>query len=123
MNKLYEVIKLENQKYDYLIIANPVNSALQYTTEIMNEINVNNADEFKANVLFDMLLINGTSFNRLISCKITKNRNLFGEFKLAENVSDDILQISRNYFEKNTNLVDKATIPNSLKALVKKGSI
>lgn len=108
MNKLYEVIKLENQKYDYLIIANPVNPDLPYTTEIMNEINVNNADKFKANVLFDMLLINGTNFPRFISCEITKNEHLFGEHKLAENVSDDILQISRDYFEKNTNLVDKA---------------
>lgn len=95
LKKIYEIIKLENQKYDYLIIANPVNTDLPYTTEIMHEINVN-----KANVLFDMLLINGTNAPRFISCEITKNEHLFGEHKLAENVSDDILQISRDYFKK-----------------------
>ena len=119
MQKEYNVIKLENENYDYLVVANTIyTDPIQYATEIMDQV-----PEDKANLLFDFLLRNGTTTNRLISVELSKDESPFNKFKIAEDVSDNILAISSKYFQENPDVVDKGTIPDSLKSDIKEGLI
>ena len=119
MQKEYNVIKLENEKYDYLVLVNTIYiDPIPYASEIMNQV-----PEEKADLLFDFLLRNGTMTNRLISVELSKDESPFNKFKIAEDVSDNILAISNKYFQENPELVDKGTIPDSLKSAIKEGLV
>lgn len=119
MQKEYNVIKLENEKYDYLVLVNTIYiDPIPYAAEIMNQV-----PEEKADLLFDFLLRNGTMTNRLISVELSKDESPFNKFKIAEDVSDNILAISNKYFQENPELVDKGTIPDSLKSAIKEGLV
>lgn len=119
MQKEYNVIKLENEKYDYLVLVNTIYiDPIPYASEIMNHV-----PEDKANLLFDFLLRNGTTTNRLISVELSKDESPFNKFKIAEDVSDNILAISSKYFQENPDVVDKGTIPDSLKSAIKEGLV
>ena len=58
MKDNFEIMKLNNEPYDFLIIATSYENPLSSIKEIGEEIQVQ-----KANLLFDLTLINGTNKN------------------------------------------------------------
>lgn len=118
MSGSFEVIKLKNEPYDYLIIATSYENPLGYLQEIGQEIQVK-----RANLLFDLTLINGINSNRYIQCEYETDRKELQPCSIAESVDEGIKAVSREYFAKNEEVVKKSVIPNSLKYLLKSGMV
>ena len=114
----YKILKLNNESFDFLIIATSCNNPLNYIPEITNEI----AKE-QSKLLFDLTLINGTNSNRYISCDFNQNKNYWQSCYSVNDINEHIKKLSRDYFMKNNNIVEKGTIPKSLKFLLKLGLI
>lgn len=60
--KNFEVIKLNNSEYDYMVIATTCISPISTLTDIQNEL-----EDKSGRIIFDLTLINGTSSNRYIT--------------------------------------------------------
>ena len=114
--KNFELIKLNNSEYDYLVIATTYISPISTLTDVQNELR-----EKAGRIIFDLTLINGASSNRYISASFEKgivNRRSFGVEKVIDH---DIEQISLDFFVHHADLVENGTIPNSLKSLLVAG--
>ncbi len=60
--KNFEVIKLNDSEYDYMVMATTCISPISTLTDIQNEL-----EDKSGKIIFDLTLINGTSSNRYIS--------------------------------------------------------
>ncbi len=118
MRNNFEILKLNNEPYDFLIIATSCENPLSSIKEIGEELQLH-----KANLLFDLTLINGVKKNRYIKCEYEANRNQLQSCSVVENVNEAIRKVSQNYFSKNEEIVGKSIIPDSLKYLLKSGMV
>lgn len=118
MKDNFEIKKLNNEPYDFLIIATSYENPLNSIKEIGEEIQVQ-----KANLLFDLTLINGTNKNRYIKCEYVADRNQLPSCSIVESVDDEIKKVSQSYFAENEEVVRKSVISNSLKFLLKSGMV
>ena len=114
----FEILKLNNEPYDFLIIATSYENPLSSIKEIGEEIQVR-----KANLLFDLTLINGANKNRAIKCEYDADTNDLPPRSIVEGIDDDIKKVSQSYFSQNEEIVRKSVIPNSLKYLLKVGLV
>lgn len=114
MKDNFEIMKLNNEPYDFLIIVTSYENLLSFIKEIGEEIQVP-----KANLLFDLTLINGTCKNRYIKCEYVADKNQLPSYSIAESVNDEIKKVSQSYFAENEELVRKSVVSNSLKFLLK----
>lgn len=110
----YKIIKLENNKYDYLVIATAYENPLDYMDEIINEIN-----QDKVKIIFDFTLINGLHNNRYIEFDNDQGKSYFDSFRIVKEVSEDISNASRDFFCENDKMVQDSIIPRALKYLIK----
>lgn len=117
MNK-YQILKLNNGPYDFLVIATSYENPLSSFKEIEEEINVD-----RAKLLFDLTLINGLKKNRYIECDYKVGQNSQLDCSLVESIDEYIKSLSYDYFTKNDDIVQKSVIPNSLKFLLKSGMV
>lgn len=115
MNK-FQILKLHDEPYDFLIIATSYENPLSSFDEIEKELNVE-----KARLLFDLTLINGMKKNRYIKCHYQSGNDLHLSCSLVDSVDDRIRSLSSNYFLQNEDVVQRSVIPNSLKYLLKSG--
>lgn len=115
MNK-FQILKLHDEPYDFLIIATSYENPLSSFDEIEKELNVE-----KARLLFDLTLINGMKKNRYIKCHYQSGSDLHLSCSLVDSVDDHIRSLSSNYFLQNEDAVQRSVIPNSLKYLLKSG--
>lgn len=114
----FEILKLNNEPYDFLIIATSYENPLSVINEIGEEIQVR-----KANLLFDLTLVNGINKNRYIKCEYDADTNKLPSCSIVEGIDDDIKKISQSYFSKNEEVVKKSVLSNSLKYLLKSGMV
>lgn len=114
----FKVLKLNNGPYDFLIIATSYENPLSCIKEIGEEIQVE-----KANLLFDLTLINGVKRNRYIKCEYEAERSQLQPCSIVESIDDTIKKISQSYFAENEELVKKSAISNSLKYLLNSGMV
>lgn len=114
----FEILKLNNEPYDFLIIATSYENPLSSIKEIGEEIQVQ-----KASLLFDLTLINGINKNRYIKCEYDADTDQLPLCSIVEGVDDDIKKVSQSYFSKNEEVVKKSVISNSLKYLLKSGMV
>ena len=80
--KNFEVIKLNNSEYDYMVIATTCISPISTLTDIQNEL-----EDKSGRIIFDLTLINGTSSNRYITASFENgavNRRSFEVVKVIE---------------------------------------
>lgn len=114
----YELIKLHNEPYDFLVIAtsyeNPINSIDEIEKEIINRY---------ASVLFDLTLINGVKFNRFIQRKHHDQGDIPSMYSLASEIPESIKRLSSEFFKTNRAIVDQSVLPSSLKFLIKENLI
>lgn len=118
MKENFEILKLNNEPYDFLIIATSYENPLSSIKEIGEEIQVQ-----KASLLFDLTLINGINKNRYIKCEYDADTNQLPLCSIVESVDDDIKKVSQSYFVKNEELLKKSVLSNSLKYLLKSGMV
>lgn len=109
----FEILKLNNGSYDFLIIATSYDNPLSSIKEIGEEIQAR-----KAILLFDLMLINGTNQNRYIKCEYDAETNPLLSCSIVESIDDDIKKVSQSYFSKNKEVVKRSVISNSLKYLL-----
>lgn len=118
MKNNFEILKLNNEPYDFLIIATSYENPLSSFEEIGNEIQVQ-----KANLLFDLTLINGVNRNRYIKCEYEAGKRQLQSCAIVEYIDDAIKKVSSQFFSDNEDVVRKSVIPNSLKYLLKSGMV
>lgn len=116
--KNYQILKLNNEPFDFLVIATLCENPLSYIKEISKEINRD-----QAKILFDLTLINGTKNNRYISCDFQTGENYLQSCSLVNDIGERIKNMSYNYFMQNEDIVQGSVVPDSLKFLLKAGMV
>lgn len=114
MNK-FQIIRLYDEPYDFLIIATSYENPLHLFDEIGKELKVE-----KAKLLFDLTLINGTNKNRYIECEYSAEMKM--HCSLVEKIDDCIKILSRDFFLNNNEVINNSVIPNALKYLLQTGN-
>jgi hypothetical protein len=109
----FQVYKLDNGQYDFLVIASPYENPLNTFDEIVDKIRVE-----KAILLIDLALINGMKKNRYVVCNYEKGKCPQLSSFLVDDVDDHIKSLSKNYFAQNEDAIQKSIIPNALKFLL-----
>ena len=110
----FKLYKLNNNQYDFLVIATSYVNPLSLYSEIREQIYMNTA-----RILFDLTLVNGNNKNRYISCGFALSDNQFNSCDIVENVEENIKSITKNFFKNNEELINNSIIPQSLKFLIK----
>ena len=114
--KNFEVIKLNNSEYDYMVMATTCISPISTLTDIQNEL-----EDKSGRIIFDLTLINGTSSNRYISAIFEDGAFDRRSFKAVKVIETDIEHTSLDFFVHHADLVENGTIPNALKSLLVSG--
>ena len=114
----YEILKLNNEPFDFLVIAKSFENPLSHFEDISREINVD-----RARILFDLTLINGMKRNRYIACDFQSGESHLQSCSLIKEIDEYLKTITHNYFMENEEVVQKSIIPNSLKFLLKSGMV
>lgn len=118
MKNNFEVLKLNDELYDFLIIATSYINPLSSFQEIVKKLKVKEAE-----LIFDLTLINGVNKNRYIKCKYIAGKNQFQFCEIPKDISERIKIISKNYFNKHLEIIDKSVLTDSLKFLLKSNMI
>ena len=113
--KNFEVIKLNNSEYDYMVIATTCISPISTLTDIQNEL------EDKSGRIIDLTLINGTSSNRYITASFENGAVNRRSFEVVKVIESKVEYISLDFFAHHADLVKNGTIPNALKSLLIEG--
>lgn len=116
--KNFEISKLSNSEYDYLIIATTYISPISTLESLQNEFK-----HITGKLIFDLTLINGTSSNRYISAVIENGIVNRSSFSLVKKVDLAVQHNSMNFFANHVEVVENGTIPKALKALLAAGKI
>lgn len=114
----FNIIKLHNDPYNYLIIATNYRSSLSNLSELKNALEID-----YGKVLFDFLLVNGNKKNRFIECEVINSDYKRNTFRLADSVDEDIKKTSSKFFVEHKELVGSSVLPNALKYLVTTGEV
>lgn len=115
--KYYDIRKLNNSCYDYLIFSTSYVNPLECVNDIESSLKENNYSK----VLFDLLLSNGNSTNRFIEA--TFDGRKLENFQTCENVDIEIKRESGRYYQDNNNLLKNSVLSRPQKFLVSKGKI
>lgn len=114
----YEVLKLNNEPFDFLVIATSFENPLSHFEDLSKELNVD-----KAKILFDLTLINGVKSNRYVACDFCLGESNLQSCSLINEIDEYIKSISHNFFMENEEVVQKSIISNSLKFLLRSGMV
>lgn len=114
--KNFEISKLKNSEYDYLVIATTYVSPISTLDDVQGEFK-----HFTGKLIFDLTLINGTSSNRYISAMIEDGIVNRSSFAIVKKVDAIVQHNSKNFFTKHTETIENGTIPEALKILLAKG--
>lgn len=114
----YEILKLNNEPFDFLVIAKSYENPLSHIEDISKEIKVD-----QARILFDLTLINGMKRNRYIACDFRLGESHLQSCSLINEIDEYLKTLTNKYFMENEEVVQKSIIPNSLKFLLKSGMV
>lgn len=116
MMKNFSIEQINREDYGYLIIAISYDSPISDLGAVEKEIK-----GYTGKVIFDLTLINGTNSNRYLEAKVVKGKIDRRSFKVQKNLDDPINEVSKNFFLNNVDILEKSTITNALKFLLKTG--
>ncbi|MEE1328818.1 MAG: type II toxin-antitoxin system RnlB family antitoxin [Oscillospiraceae bacterium] len=108
--KNYQIIKMENNQYRFLVIATSYVSPISTLDDVQSDIG-----NITGDVLFDLTLINGTNSNRYIQGKIERGIFQRKSFKTVRLIDPEAKSITVDFFRRNASVVDKGTITPALK--------
>ncbi len=115
--KNFEIQKLHNSVYPYLILATSYVNPLSNLDDIESVLKPEDAGK----VIFDLLLANGVSSNRYMEAEFDGDRFDFTSFRPLEEVDTHIKEQSGEFYRKNEDLLDNSVLPRSHRFLLKKG--
>ena len=109
----YSVLKVEHMSNYYLVIANtyenPINDLLCDRYVPFAEC---------GDVIFAVAIINGINFNRFIQATVENHLLQEQSIKVISEVPQDILKISKKYFEAHKEVIQRSTLPSATKYLL-----
>lgn len=114
----FDIVKLKNSPYDYLLIATSYRSSLSDVLELDSVVDLG-----KGKVLFDFLLIHGNKKNRFVECVVIDDSCERNSIKVPNDIDENIRQQSSNFFKKNQQLIKNSILPKSLQYLIVNGDI
>lgn len=114
----FDVIELNNAPYEYLLIATSFRSSLSDLAKLDSLVSIG-----KGKVLFDFMLIHGNKKNRYVECKVVNDACERQSIKIAENVDENIRQMSSKFFRENEQLIKNSVLPKALQYLIKTGDV
>lgn len=116
--KGYSIFELKDSEYNFLIIANthenPVNALLCEEKIAFIE----NGD-----IIFDLALINGLKKNRFVKVTVQSHKMLPNTIEVVTEVCPKAKEISKNYFNKNADIVRQSILPKATKYFLSKSSL
>ena len=112
--KNFAVKKIHNNIY--LIIATSYDSPINNLDEVESEIS-----GYTGIVIFDLTLINGTNSNRYLEAEVLDGKIYLKSFKIKKELDDTVNEVSKRFFQNNEEILERSTITNSLKFLLKTG--
>lgn len=117
--KTYEILKVHNPAYSYLILSTSYLSPLDDIDDIEYDLK----ETSKVKVLFDMLLTNGISSNRFIEAEFNGGKFEISSFRPLQAVDLSLKTESLNFYRDNSYLLDDSILPRSHQFLIKKGRV
>ena len=114
----FDVIKLNNAPYDYLLIATSFQSSLSDLTKLNSLVSIG-----QGKVLFDFMIIHGNKKNRFVECKVVNDTCERQSIKIADNVDENIRLKSSLFFRENEQLVKNSVLPKALQYLITTGDV
>ena len=112
--KNFAVKKIHNNIY--LIIATSYDSPINNLDEVESEIS-----GYTGIVIFYLTLINGTNSNRYLEAEVLDGKIDLKSFKIKKELDDTVNEVSKRFFQNNEEILERSTITNSLKFLLKTG--
>ena len=116
--KIYLTIRTHQNDYKWLVIATSYISPISVLDDIVKELK-----NESGHVLFDLTLINGIENNRYIAADMQNGMFIRNSFRNVQSISEELRSISRDFFLGHPKIVDDGVIANSLKYLLKEGSL
>jgi hypothetical protein len=116
--KNFEISKLKNSEYDYLVIATTYISPISTLDDVQGEFK-----HLTGKLIFDLTLINGTNSNRYISAIIEDGIVNRSSFTIVKKVDSVVQNNSMNFFSNHAEVVENGTIPKALKVLLTEGEL
>ena len=112
MNNL-EIEKLNNSKYEYLVLFTSYADSLADISEIVKYLQKKNC--VSGELLFDLLLVNGNSFNRFVEAYYD-GRNLNPDtYNIVENIDSTIKNRTKLIIKRNMKYLSNSVLTNSEK--------
>ena len=110
----YNIIKLKQSEYDFLIIAN------SYENPVNDLIYQNNVPFIENGfILFDLTVVNGLSNNRYAYAQVNNHKIIVSSIGVMSNVDDaEILKITSEYFLHNSNIIKQSHLPSTAKYII-----
>ena len=118
MKETFRLIELNNESYDFLVIATSAVNPLNCLNDIVEEIGSDTAK-----VLFDLTLINGTNSNRYIQGNCVDGNFNIAAFMVVSSINEDIKNICKAFFVRNNELDKRSIISQKLKYLLMQGMV
>lgn len=113
----YELIPV-NEDYHYIIVATSYVNPMDILYDIEYNLENNN---YKGNVVFDLLLCNGISANRYIEMYFNGTTFDVAKYKILDDVSIKVKKKVYQYYSQHIELVENSSLPKAQAFLLKKG--
>ncbi|MCH5209803.1 MAG: type II toxin-antitoxin system RnlB family antitoxin [Oscillospiraceae bacterium] len=109
----YYAQKLDNLRYDYIVIANNYENPVNY---LMYKGDVPFIHD--GVVLFDLTLVNGISSNRYATATVVNHKIIPRSISVCSHIEDEIENIAYRYFSDNLHIVENSSLPSAMNYLI-----
>ena len=113
--KYYDIKKVNIDKYSIIVLSNSFENPFFYESQIERDLQGE-----KGYVLFDLLTVNGLSSNRFIEAFYDGEKIRADSYKIIKNVSDDILNYTREYYLNKPKIISNSAMTNIENAIYTK---
>ena len=117
MNKLYNIKKISNTDFQYIIFSVDYHRVEDYISELSNELSRKSC---KGMVIFDLLLSNGLNSDRYLKVLFDGNHFLFQTMETIDRVDKEIEKISTKFYKCKIEYLENSVLTRTQKFLIKK---
>lgn len=117
MRNTYELQKLTNSTYPYIVWSVNFISPTEYLREIEHELGTAG---FHGKIIFDLLLANGNNFNRFIEAYFDGCAFDYTSFKIVNTDLDGIKQQSLDFYRSHLDLLESSVLSKPARFLIRK---
>ncbi|GIO06267.1 hypothetical protein J31TS6_22950 [Brevibacillus reuszeri] len=117
--KTYEIEKLNDPNYSYLILSTSYISPIDALDCIENSLRTNYAGK----VIFDLLLTNGNVKNRFIEAFFDGIKFDSNSFKIFDKAGIDIKNVSSKFYMTHKEYLSNSVLPRAHQFLIAKGKV